>query len=784
MRRLVPFVANLCNNNIPIIIGYLDFADNHFVGPVDFGEKLDKIVTLSAINLTNNNFSGTFPCLKNNFGMQYIDIRQTKFNKIDTNNCIYNKSLKYFLASFNPHLTQNFSQITQSFSNNMTILAFGVTNVWGDVSRSLIENGGQYIALYDTDIATRYYQMEMKTNHSLNFSYNNYHEELTMITKTNWSQAWVIIGVTVSGPLPSFINEDERQLKMVLVPKNDFITYAIIPIGCTIVAFLVYIVYFSKYSHVISLSKYLKSNTLNESQIHDIHTQNQQSQHKQPPQKLRIGDIQSDNNNKIETTDETDAEKQKRLSKTFHRMMATIHKFLWSLLLLLNGPLIIVYYLGSNWVNPGQGFTVLRISAAYLGSHEENKWNQFLVATALALCLVYSWVCAFFSISIMKRSKLMSQTICQLNNSNFENNTNRNSTNKKNNKNDNNVNVDDESMESSLIAQDYDIVVKHGLGYRLCLFFIKSIVFISFLMFFILFLTFPIGLYNLYHSLPTKNSLPFISRLENDDNYQIISYIIENFTSLVISLQQWFLITPCVDILIVLFPFNTGIKFTTATTTTTAENINVNNIEMEKISTSYYHKNFMVQLFRNLTFIIIPLCCLFYFDDKSLQNWKQFWPSCDSNSNGTYALGSPNNKACEQLPAFYWSNTKTTVCFDICSTQYVFYSRCARQIFQVLGPLYTIKATIGLIFPLIYHINTRFEITNRIKHIFYTCLYYICHVICKKEKQRKYNRNNCNNKYDHSLDIECIGLISSLEILIVFGWALPILIPIYNVIML
>ena len=726
-------------------VGFLDLSNNNFEGSVDFGDRLHKIVTLSAINLTNNNFDGTFPCLKNNFDIQYIDIRQGKFTKISTNNCAYNKSLKYFLASFNPHLTQQFSQIAQCFSN-VTTLAFCVTNVWGDVPRNVTQNGGRYLALYDTDIATRYYDIG---------------------GDKDWSQVWIVIGVTVREPLPSYVNRDERQIKMTLVPKNDFIIYAGIPMACTFAAFLIYVAYFEKYNNVLSLSKYFRIESTSGACDNETLT------------------------NKVR-------EQEKQVSKTFHSLMRSVHKFLCSLLLILFGPLIIVYYLGADWVNNGQGFDVLRISAAYLGSHESDyKLNQLWVGTAFTLGLIYSWVCTVFSMSIIDISRKLSRIV-------INTKINYNYGHKEcaiDNSHDINSDIDDiktrESITSSLIVhEDCDeapIENEKGLACKLWLFFVKSILFIAFLTFFILFLTLPIGLYNLYHSLPTENSLPLISNFENNGDYEILSFIVVHFTSFVISLQQWFLITPCVNVLIALFPF---------TTNESNVGIDVNDptngkSQKQQILISHYYKNFMVQLFRNFTFIIIPLCCLFYFDDKCLQNWKQFWPSCDPHTNGMYALGSPKNKACETIPSFSWADSDYKViyvCFDICSTKYVFFPRCARQIFQVLGPLYTIKATIGLVFPLIYHVNTRFELKSKIKRIVCKCVKRMFDTTCTlcgscKRKDNVSLRVNHKNKniaveYNHSLDIECIGLISSLEILIVFGWALPILIPIYNVIML
>lgn len=93
---------------------------------------------------------------------------------------------------------------------------------------------------------------------------------------------------------------------------------------------------------------------------------------------------------------------------------------------------------------------------------------------------------------------------------------------------------------------------------------------------YIIFLTFPIGLYNLYQSLPSENTIPMINVFTNN-NY-IIYFIIEKFTSLIIAIQQWFIIPFFVTFLANLIPIT-------------------NNQNKNK-------RNFLIQLSRNMAFVV------------------------------------------------------------------------------------------------------------------------------------------------------------------------------------
>ena len=195
-----------------------------------------------------------------------------------------------------------------------------------------------------------------------------------------------------------------------------------------------------------------------------------------------------------------------------------------------------------------------------------------------------------------------------------------------------------------------------------------------------------------------------------------------------------------------------------------ALNLNINHNDDEKNfkSQAQYYHNFLIQAFRNFTFIVLPFTVLFIFDDKCLQNWKYFWPKCTN-----------NQTFCEHVDSqlsFSGDISGVSLCFYICD-KFLFIDRCLREVFQVLGPLYTMKATIGLVFPLCFHLMKKVMI--KIKN----------YKICRKCNDDDGNQSELQRCYQYQLDVEYIGLISSLEILIIFGWGLPILIPIYNVIM-
>ena len=125
---------------------------NHFTGKVDFKERKKKIKTLVAINLTNNEFEGTFPCLSQNIDLQYLDIRHNKFGKIEPY-CDWNESLKIFMISYNKNIHQSYEEIAYNMKN-MTVLDLSLTQIYDTLSNGAIDAGGDYFAIYDTDMST------------------------------------------------------------------------------------------------------------------------------------------------------------------------------------------------------------------------------------------------------------------------------------------------------------------------------------------------------------------------------------------------------------------------------------------------------------------------------------------------------------------------------------------------------------------------------------------------------------------------------------------------------
>ena len=220
-------------------------------------------------------------------------------------------------------------------------------------------------------------------------------------------------------------------------------------------------------------------------------------------------------------------------------------------------------------------------------------------------------------------------------------------------------------------------------------------------------------------------------------NNEIFYFIIERFTGAIIAFQQWFAIPPLIAFLCYLFPLSNS--------------TNVNK-----------HKNLLLQLSHILTFIFIPLIVLLIFDDKCLQNWKQFWPYCvcpnvndNDNTNANAYDGNDNlnfdydynnefgecdsqsndheydnlNNDCiyyEDLIETALGRTPIAgwICFDLCEQNFTSF-RCVRQIFQVLGPLFTIKASIALLFPLLFpllfHLKRKFSIKRQLKSLCCCC---------------------------------------------------------------
>ena len=786
----IDFHNNQLTGNVPFDSltsqGFVSLADNYFNGSVDFGQNVPyNMTTLIAINLTNNSFTGTFPCLSNNFALEYIDIRQNNFELIE-NNCQWSNKLKYFLASYNPKLTQSFDDITYGMYS-MNVLALGVTRLYGSVNNiDAIKNGGAYLAFYDSDIATTL---------------------PNIAPNATWNQSWVIIGLTISSNLPSWVGMDEKQLEMILVTQNDLWLYFIAPLICCFVAMILYCIYDCvnvKQTSILKLANSYNYNHIEHSDDSDRvyngecvspitgvirrkdgnnYDNNYGKAGASGKSDLLIQDILGDfkplgNSYSVHSVSfdpvthilspsispskqgqsGKDTSKhwllKEQISQTDHSfnvnhnkdtnkadndivlvdlflndVMKLVQRFLLSLLCITFVPMGIIYYYGSNWVSNGTGFQSLKMSVTYLGTHNHYSNEEIWIILSVVMFIIYSWICAYYSIKIIQNCSRLSKESMTVAEKLHKNST-----------------VNSIANQKSKVCH--------------CIVFLfRTILSLALLALLILFVTLPIGLYNLYHSLPIDNNIPIIGNLtrSNSDHYDTISYIIENFTSLIIAFQQWFLIAPCVRVVINTSPLvHRSFGY---------HALNSNHDEQDfKSQTQYYH-NFLIQVFRNFTFIVLPFTVLFIFDDKCLQNWKYFWPKCTNNP-----------ISCEFFQSeFFLSNQiyGVSLCFYICD-KFLFMDRCLREVFQVLRPLYTMKATIGLLFPIYFHLMKKLMITIQ------NCT---SSTNRTNAKDHDHDQSESRHQLQHQLDVEYIGLISSLEILIIFGWGLPILIPIYTGIM-
>eukprot|EP01083_Nonionella_stella_P299547 1018004_1 len=176
------------------------------------------------------------------------------------------------------------------------------------------------------------------------------------------------------------------------------------------------------------------------------------------------------------------------------------------------------------------------------------------------------------------------------------------------------------------------------------------------------------------------------------------------------------------------------------------------------------YRNSLIYIIRFITLIVVPIIILLVFDDGCFQTWKSLWDYCEKDDNGAYI-----HPQCSVIPAMYndasnliTSGSGTYVCHGVCDQTLVPY-RCIRRFFEVLGPLYVYKMSIAFWFPLLYYMT----IKNYWKRICPWC-----------------NDNRLNVVHQrHQFDLEYMSLVSSLEIVIVFGWALPMLVVLYGITM-
>ena len=742
------------------------------------GGKVNNVVkALIGINLTDNNFHGTFPCLSDNVQLVYIDIRSNNFKSIEKK-CKWSTNLKYFLASENRVWSQAYTDVTYGMIN-LSILAIENTDIYGSIPNysPAINYGGDYMAFYDTDI---------------------YGHLPKILRNAVWNTTWVIIGLSMYLPVPSYVSPIESKLAMILIPNYELWMDLIIPICLMVVAIIIYVVLF-KGVFKISFSKYLNNSDIDDESLKHL-------LHNRPSfcQSLTQHDKRF-----VETSHE------------YHKIMIISHKFLFSLLLP-SLALVIIYYLGSNWTD--DGYHSLKISATYLGSHKHSIYDEFYVGASLFMFIIYSWICAWYSVEIIKQCEeiairatlvekgLYPQEHASRSYSSYIGNTKSNSNSVisihsrssniivNNNDDDYNFNqlqgAEDDKRETHLFPIDSKPPTLVAQPRKNKLIVVgKLIIFIVALFVFCVIMLLPIGLYNLFQSLSTENTLPLLSNASNwfdkiNNHFgmqrdSLFFTLVEELTAIIIAIQQWFVITPCINLLYKLFPFKSS---------TDAGN-----------SSYSYNKNdtikyLILQSWRNIAFIIVPFVVLLIFDDKCFQNWKKLWPYCDEN----YANNFLNENACKtfESPTIYGKFFATLkLCFPICEQTFVGH-RCARQIFQVLGPLYTIKATVGLFFPLLRYLQI--YLVNYCQ-CDCTCVSKITiHKSCckrrsrdcksKKRKKKRKKKNKKKRKIEEtttdddkekgnkSLEIEYIGLISSLEIVIVFGWGLPVLVFLYNVV--
>ena len=284
-----------------------------------------------------------------------------------------------------------------------------------------------------------------------------------------------------------------------------------------------------------------------------------------------------------------------------------------------------------------------------------------------------------------------------------------------------------------------------------CWFFCKIILFIISIVLILVIMSAAVIAYDIFHtSLPNDNTL--LTHKNDSKFYQILlSYGLPS----IIAIEKYFLLPYCISKIINLFKF----------------------FEMNSNKQRYYVRH-LTQCFRFFILILCPLLILIYFDNGCIKNWKNFWKYCQIEE---------NNHNCITL-SFY--PTDVVICYDMCSKitfiSDIVWNRCLRRIMQVVAPLYIFKMTLAVWFPLllyIFKLMIQFIKSKR---------------DCDKTKNN-YNQiindDNDNNHRRKSLDLkqkldtlesfepEYVSLLSSIEMIIVFGWAIPLITFLYIVTM-
>eukprot|EP01084_Bolivina_argentea_P300044 517260_1 len=251
--------------------------------------------------------------------------------------------------------------------------------------------------------------------------------------------------------------------------------------------------------------------------------------------------------------------------------------------------------------------------------------------------------------------------------------------------------------------------------------FCRYLIFIILVTILLFILLVPLIIYNIFHSLPTQTT---VNMLNSEILHEMVPFIVP----VVLSFEKWFLIPYVLIMLLELISFNVALH--------------------NKC------RNVLVQMYRFISMVIAPLIILFVFDNGCLQQWKHLWPYCVQGypqylKNECYQFEAPSNVRVLNI----------RVCTEICDTKMIWAS-CLRRFFEVLAPLYIFKMILAVWYPILFLIKQ-----TDWYHYVRNKMAKIC---CCTEKDKNIK-----------IELEYVSLIGSLEIVVVFGYEIPVIVILY-----
>eukprot|EP01084_Bolivina_argentea_P275316 469510_1 len=685
---------------------FLTLQDNEFTGNIKLSPKYKHF---RAVNISNNNFDGMFPCLMSNHKLEFVDARFNKFDSIatDKDDCIgWPKNLDSLLLSDN-QINAVLEKAVRNLTN-MSIIDFGNNRFRGTVPSLLIEatqnQDGTYVGFYDNDI-------------SCIFPHAN---------GRHFNYSWLYIGNGMKAPWAPYTNPNEKGLGIIAIaPDNESVYYMWLPIGIGAFCFVLY-----------SVGIYVKS-----------------SEHKLWIQRL------------------SSMHSYKRLLHTKDKVLYIMQESV-----VFVGYLSIVSILMIGFYTAGAkfytcGYTSLQPTITYMGTLSGDGYDILYSGISLFLFFVYSLLCTWFVVRLMYFAKWFVKApypTVQANDQQVNNVSNNplihrhsslsytefsdiKTSNSKPTINSNNDSIDlepsntsDSNKAGNNISEESRIAHSGEPDHmccKFCFYILWTIKFVFFILLFFGLLFGPIIAYNVYHSIPYSH-MRYVPEL-NDERWHIfIIYILPIFLAIV----KFF-----------------GIPWAN-------DQMRSILIEAGIVDRNAHNtwRNITLCIIRFFTMILLPISILLIFDDGCKQGWKSMWDYCDTDVNGHFT-----NPQCQSIaPKFKeLPGPAIWVCHDVCDPNFVPY-RCMRRFFEVLGPLYLYKMNIALWFPLLYFIK-KTKTGKRLTNALWNCFK------CKCNNTDRVNDENVSKKI--KTDVEYMSLVSSLEIVIVFGWAIPILVILYGI---